>query len=207
MKLSIGQVSKIFNISTDTLRYYDKIGILTPEINKENGYRYYLLHHLEKLQLILGIKYLGISLSDIKNTIKNEDILEYKNLIIKQKEIIYKKIKELNELEKSLSNSNIILDKIINFRNEYDFSKLSVVTKNYNFYAINIKNLLALDFNKNNSYTLERDLVNVSQELYFYIYNIKENKYIDDDENIVLLEENHAINSLINEYKHLNKTE
>ncbi|MFH5916607.1 MerR family DNA-binding transcriptional regulator, partial [Clostridium perfringens] len=35
MKLSIGEVARLFNISKDTLRYYDKIGILKPEINKE----------------------------------------------------------------------------------------------------------------------------------------------------------------------------
>ena len=37
MKLSIGEVARLFNISKDTLRYYDKIGILKPEVNKENG--------------------------------------------------------------------------------------------------------------------------------------------------------------------------
>lgn len=35
MKLSIGQVSKLFDISKDTLRHYDKIGLLKPEVNEE----------------------------------------------------------------------------------------------------------------------------------------------------------------------------
>lgn len=41
LKFSIGQVSKLFEISKDTLRYYDKIGILKLEVNETNGYRYY----------------------------------------------------------------------------------------------------------------------------------------------------------------------
>ena len=45
MKLSIGEVARLFNISKDTLRYYDKIGILKPEVNKENGYRFYDIRH------------------------------------------------------------------------------------------------------------------------------------------------------------------
>ncbi len=53
MKLSIGEVARLFNISKDTLRYYDKIGILKPEVNKENGYRFYDIRHLEQLGLIL----------------------------------------------------------------------------------------------------------------------------------------------------------
>ncbi|MDU6250186.1 MAG: MerR family transcriptional regulator, partial [Paeniclostridium sordellii] len=95
MKLSIGEVSKIFNISKETLRYYDKIGILKPEVNSQNGYRYYLFKHLEKLSLILGIKLLGISLADIKQTIGSEDLNEYKNLVSKQEEILKIKKKEL----------------------------------------------------------------------------------------------------------------
>lgn len=47
MKLLTGQVSKIFNISKDTLRYYDKMGLLKPEINKSNGYRYYSQEHID----------------------------------------------------------------------------------------------------------------------------------------------------------------
>ncbi len=37
----IGELAKLFNISTDTLRYYDKIGLLKPKYDKDNGYRYY----------------------------------------------------------------------------------------------------------------------------------------------------------------------
>ena len=39
---SIGEMSKLYNISIETLRHYDRIGILKPEyINKKTGYRYY----------------------------------------------------------------------------------------------------------------------------------------------------------------------
>ena len=37
----IGEISKLYNISNDILRYYEKIGLLVPDIKKENGYRYY----------------------------------------------------------------------------------------------------------------------------------------------------------------------
>lgn len=38
---SISEVAKILNISTSKLRYYDKNDIISLEIRKENGYRYY----------------------------------------------------------------------------------------------------------------------------------------------------------------------
>lgn len=83
LKFSIGQVSKLFEISKDTLRYYDKIGILKLEVNETNGYRYYYEEDLEKLGLILQTKYLGISISKIKKTMESESLTEYKNLVVR----------------------------------------------------------------------------------------------------------------------------
>ena len=109
MKLSIGEVARLFNISKDTLRYYDKIGILKPVVNKENGYRFYDIRHLEQLGLILGIKYLGISLSEIKDEayfyfyeIKdNKHIIEEENLLfIKSNENIEKFLKKSKNKDK-----------------------------------------------------------------------------------------------------------
>ena len=38
---SIGQVSKLCNISQKTLRYYDKIGLIKPDkVDDSNNYRY-----------------------------------------------------------------------------------------------------------------------------------------------------------------------
>lgn len=36
---SIGEVSKLCNISTKALRFYDKIGVIAPDEVGENGYR------------------------------------------------------------------------------------------------------------------------------------------------------------------------
>ena len=50
---SIGDVSKIFDVSIDTLRYYDKIGLIKPRINPKNRYRYYEVEHLYLLSVVL----------------------------------------------------------------------------------------------------------------------------------------------------------
>ncbi len=51
--LRIGQVSKLYGISLDTLRHYDHKGLLKPIVDKNNGYRYYSLKHLDILEMIL----------------------------------------------------------------------------------------------------------------------------------------------------------
>ncbi|MEG1311260.1 MAG: MerR family transcriptional regulator [Romboutsia sp.] len=200
MKLSIGQVSKLFEISSDTLRHYDKIGILKPEINKNNGYRCYSLQHLDKLSLILGTKYLGISLSDIKETIESEDIKEYKNLIIRQDELIKEKIEKLKNLQKTLDSANEVLETIINFENQYDFTKLKDYKMDYKFYGIDIKNLLEGEFYKIYLSNLEKELQVLDEEEYFYTYKILEDKEVKENENVVFIRENEKNRYIIQKY-------
>lgn len=61
--LSIGAFSKISNVTTKTLRYYDEIGLIKPVyVNDENGYRYYSTSQLETVLLIGKLKWYGFSL-------------------------------------------------------------------------------------------------------------------------------------------------
>lgn len=195
MKLSIGTVSKLFNISKDTLRYYDKIGILKPEVNEENGYRFYDMKHLEQLGLIIGIKYLGISLADIKTTIESGDLEEYDILIKRQKEIIAQKVIELKRLEHSLDNSEKIINTIINFKNEYDLSKLKIEYYSLKLYEVKLKSVLNMD-NSHKS-KLENHLINLKDEAYLYIYNIFNNKEVEEEENILFIKSNKIIDEFL----------
>ena len=64
---SIGELSKLQNISRQTLIFYDKIGLFTPAyINPENGYRYYNANQLDYLDTICIMKKIGFSLEEIK---------------------------------------------------------------------------------------------------------------------------------------------
>ncbi|GGH27360.1 MerR family transcriptional regulator [Paenibacillus segetis] len=72
--LSIGEFSKICEVSTKTLRYYDEIGLIHPdEINPENGYRYYSIKQLKKMLLINRLKSYHFSLEEIKSILDLED--------------------------------------------------------------------------------------------------------------------------------------
>lgn len=81
----IGELAHLFNISTDTLRYYDKIGLIKPDIKGHNGYRYYSMRSFLKLSRILFLKDLNIPLEEVKeymgnkNTEKLVDLLEEKH--------------------------------------------------------------------------------------------------------------------------------
>jgi DNA-binding transcriptional MerR regulator len=62
----IGEFSKIAQVSGRLLRYYDEIGLLTPEFtDPETGYRFYSARQLPRLNRILVLKELGLSLEQI----------------------------------------------------------------------------------------------------------------------------------------------
>lgn len=72
--LAIGEFSKICEVSTKTLRYYDEIGLIHPEeINPENGYRYYSIRQLKKMLLINRLKSYHFSLEEIKAILEAEE--------------------------------------------------------------------------------------------------------------------------------------
>ena len=64
---SIGEVSKICNVSKKALRFYDKIGLISPDyISKENNYRYYSRETLLFVPVIKYYKQMGFKLEEMK---------------------------------------------------------------------------------------------------------------------------------------------
>jgi DNA-binding transcriptional MerR regulator/effector-binding domain-containing protein len=62
----IGEFARIGQVTAKTLRYYDEIGLLKPSnIDPFTGYRYYTMSQLPRLNRILALKDLGLSLEEI----------------------------------------------------------------------------------------------------------------------------------------------
>ena len=65
--LTVGEMAKLNHISEQTLRLYDKRGLLSPSFRGQNGYRYYDIKQSAVLDIIQYMKSLGISLKEIKH--------------------------------------------------------------------------------------------------------------------------------------------
>ncbi|MEG0712286.1 MAG: helix-turn-helix domain-containing protein, partial [Niameybacter sp.] len=103
-RFSIGEVSKLHNVSVQTLRHYDKVGLLKPAyINESSKYRYYSVKHFIMLDFIKQCKAMGLTLDEIKELMDHhtsvDAILE---VITKQKEMVTKKIEELQQIQKHI---------------------------------------------------------------------------------------------------------
>lgn len=62
----IGEFAQIAQVSSRQLRHYDQMGLLRPDhTNPQSGYRYYSIQQLPRLNRILALKELGLSLDQI----------------------------------------------------------------------------------------------------------------------------------------------
>lgn len=170
MLFTIGQVTKMYDISHDTLRYYDKIDLLKPSVKKDNGYRYYTMREIEILEMILIAKQLEIPIKDIKEIIEKEDVNAYTELFKIHERIIEEKIKYLNKLKyqvKVSKNKSVMMSKFKNkelkeypkyehinkrviFLKQDSGECISDLTKNKNLVTIAVKKKDSkLEFDKN----------------------------------------------------------
>lgn len=96
---SIGEVSKICNISKKALRFYDKIGIISPDkVCDENNYRFYNRTTLLSLPVIKYYKQMGFKLEEMRELFEGNTY----GIIERQ---FRRKIDELRDLEASIHNS------------------------------------------------------------------------------------------------------
>ncbi len=73
----IGEFSRIAQVSGRLLRYYDEIGLLSPEFtDPQTGYRYYSAHQLPRLNRILVLKELGLSLEQVARLLDQQTSTE-----------------------------------------------------------------------------------------------------------------------------------
>lgn len=116
----IGEISEIYDMSRDSLMYYEKLGIIKPT-RDENGYRLYSISDIWRLNLIKELKSLGFSFKMIKEYLENRDLNSTNNLLkdgitllddqilklLKQKENMRKRMESIENTTKS-SNLNSI---------------------------------------------------------------------------------------------------
>ncbi|MFW2487988.1 MerR family transcriptional regulator [Clostridium chromiireducens] len=103
MNYSIKEVAEKFNISSYTLRYYEREGLIPSVQRNDNGRRVYTDIDLGWLQLVCCMRATGMSISYIKNYVNLctegiDTLPERRNIMIEQKEILKEEIRKYTEL-------------------------------------------------------------------------------------------------------------
>ncbi|MFS0601215.1 MerR family transcriptional regulator [Peribacillus frigoritolerans] len=123
-KLSIGEMAKLRGVTVDTLRHYDKIGLLKPfHIDPETGYRYYSISQYEVLGTIKELRSIGFSLEEIKQFLTDRNVKKSVQSLQKSMANIQEEIKKLQGIH------NILMTRLYNiehFTNSYRNSDIVI---------------------------------------------------------------------------------
>lgn len=90
--MKIGELAKIVGTNVETIRYYERIGLLQNPTRTPSGYRNYNSDAVTQLRFIQNSQQLGFSLTEIKELVKNDINRELAD-----------KIKNLNDKLRELS--------------------------------------------------------------------------------------------------------
>lgn len=95
----IKEISDLYGIGIDSLRYYEKLGILCPS-RDANGYRLYDLKELYKLNIIRDLRNLNFSMQQIKEYLDNQSVQNTLNILNEEEKIIAENLKILRKRKK-----------------------------------------------------------------------------------------------------------
>ncbi|HFE37546.1 MAG TPA: heavy metal-responsive transcriptional regulator [Gammaproteobacteria bacterium] len=103
----IGDVSRLLGLSVDTLRYYEKIGLLQDIPRNSSGIRVYLNKHLSQLKFIQRTQKMNFSLAEIKDLLQMRQAPQHARKEVRQ----LTKIK-LEEIEAHLVDLTTLRDEL-----------------------------------------------------------------------------------------------
>jgi MerR family transcriptional regulator, thiopeptide resistance regulator len=107
-----GQFAQRANVSIRTLRFYDKLGLLSPSARSESGYRLYSDEDLPVLQQIVALKYLGLSLEEIRECLNRrpghlaQTLERQKRLMAEKRTHLEGVMRAIEEAEKRLESGS-----------------------------------------------------------------------------------------------------
>ena len=130
--MTISEVSKKYNLTQDTLRYYEKIGILSNVPRNKSGIRNYDENSCRRIEFVKCMRDAGVEI---------EALLEYMQLFEKGKSTAKRRKEILEEQREKL------LEKQKNITVSYSFSFLLLITFNLYFASYSlIPNILSIAF-------------------------------------------------------------
>lgn len=104
--LTISQLSRTAGVPTTTIRYYERIGLLTPSDRSEGNYRLYDDQCVGRLRFVRAAQSIGFTLDDIKILIGFEGseptCVEVQNLIQKRLTDVEEQLRSLLKVRKVL---------------------------------------------------------------------------------------------------------
>ena len=108
-EFSIGALARESGVNIETIRYYEKIGVMPKPARSSGGYRQYTAQHLRRLAFIRRGRELGLSLDEIRDLLRLVDGHAYtceqvRVLTLDHVAEIRRKVRDLRRLERVMTN-------------------------------------------------------------------------------------------------------
>lgn len=106
--LKIGELATQANVSRDTLRFYEKHGLIKPSNRSDAGYRLYSDSDIHRISFILSAKEVGFTLNEIHQLLELEvtkdqkSCEEVKQFVDAKITIVNQRLTEIKRIKKSL---------------------------------------------------------------------------------------------------------
>jgi DNA-binding transcriptional MerR regulator len=106
--LTIGKLASAVDVSTDTIRYYERLGLLPRAGRTQAGYRLYSAEQIERLRFIKQAQSLGLSLDEIKGLLPEQgaglsECRRVRDLLIAKLGDIDKRLAKMRKFRKTLA--------------------------------------------------------------------------------------------------------
>lgn len=108
-EFTIGELSRLTEVNIETIRYYERIGIMPNPPRNSSGYRIYSSPHLGRLSFVRRSRELGFSQPEVRKLLTLVDEHKYtcaevQAMTARHLLTVRNKIKDLRKLEKALAN-------------------------------------------------------------------------------------------------------
>ena len=100
---TVGMLAKFTGVSVHTIKYYEKIGLLSSTRREHSNYRSYDIRACTDIYECMKYKNLGFALKEVGNLIKEADSEAIDNLLKKRLEEIDASLSEFHELKKRVT--------------------------------------------------------------------------------------------------------
>lgn len=95
--MNIKKAAEMFNLSVDTLRYYERVGVIPPVQRNASGYRDYTTNDLNWIYLAKNLRNAGLSVESLIEFAQLAQLRETQNVEEAQKQILFDQLRELDK--------------------------------------------------------------------------------------------------------------
>nr|WP_122012519.1 MerR family transcriptional regulator [Maliibacterium massiliense] len=102
IRLTTAQFAKLLDVNKRTLHYYDDIGLFSPRIRGENGYRYYDVAQSMDFAYIRMLKELGLRIAEIAAYVQHPSPALFNSIASRKEKELDAQIRHLQRTRKTL---------------------------------------------------------------------------------------------------------